>query len=62
MIVSKSFDESFLNEALQWYQRTNATPNRQISQEKIVEIYKKTKDYAESDPLLSEYYQANHLH
>ena len=60
--MTKSIIGLFRNEALRWYHSTNATPNRQISEEKIVEIYQKVKDYAESDPLLSEYYRANHMH
>ena len=54
--------EKLLHEAaLKWFHSTNTTPQRQISTEKIVALYQKTKSYAESDPLLAEFYQANHL-
>ncbi|MBF0276838.1 MAG: hypothetical protein HQM13_03570 [SAR324 cluster bacterium] len=54
-------NEKIRDEALRWYQRTNTTPDRQISEEDVLKIYIKTKDYADSDPLLSGYYRSNHL-
>lgn len=62
MKAALSSEELFRREALGWFESTNTTPNRQISEEQIVEIYKKIKAYAESDLLLAEYYEANHLH
>ncbi len=55
-------EEIFRRDALAWFKSTNPTPRRQISEEQIENIYKRTKEYAESDPLLTEYYIANHMH
>jgi hypothetical protein len=61
MTEALSEDEMFRREALRWYHETNTTPQRLIAEETIVEVYKKIKEYAQKDPLLREYYQANHM-
>ena len=61
MTEALSPDELFRQEALKWYRDTNTTPQRLITEETIVEIYRKSKEYALKNPLLREYYQANHM-
>lgn len=62
MAEQHSSEKILQREALKWFHSTNTTSRRQISAENIVELYQKTKSYAESDPLLAAFYQANHLH
>ena len=61
MTEALSPDERLRLEAMKWYRETNTTPHRLMDEESILKIYKKTKEYARKDPLLREYYQANHM-
>ncbi|MBF0286276.1 MAG: hypothetical protein HQM14_00545 [SAR324 cluster bacterium] len=62
MTTALSKEETFRREALAWFKSTNPTPRRQVSEEQIEMVYKRTKEYAESDPLLAKFYISNHMH
>lgn len=55
-------EDSLREAALAWFKNTASDPNRKMPEEQIVELYKKTRSYAETDSLLAEFYAANHLH
>lgn len=52
-------DEMLQAEALAWYKKKY--PRRNLPVAEITQMYVKLKEYAQSEPLLAEYYRANHI-
>ena len=59
MSAETPLDPVLREEALTWYQKKY--PSRPLAEDKILGLYQKIKTYAESDPLLIEFYRANQI-
>lgn len=58
--MSETAEDTLLREeALNWFHHKE--PHKKLDEDKIVEMYKNIKEYAKGDPLLEEYYRANHV-
>ncbi|MGK5093273.1 hypothetical protein WDW89_14835 [Deltaproteobacteria bacterium TL4] len=52
-----SNDPLLSEEALEWYSKR--FPNRKLAEDKVLDLYLRVKEYAQTDPLLTAFYKAN---